>query len=44
MVGTSQVVQWLGLSTSTVGDMGPIAGQGAKILKTAQHGQENKYK
>ena len=34
--GTSLVVQWLELHTSTAGGMGSIPGQGTKILQVAQ--------
>ena len=34
--GTSLVVQWLELHTSTAGGMGSIPGQGTKILQAAQ--------
>ena len=41
-LGTSLVVQWLGLGTSTVGGMALIPGQGAKIPKAVPHNQKIK--
>ena len=42
--GTSLVVQWLGLCTSTAGDVGSIPGWGTKLPHSGQHGQEIKRK
>lgn len=39
MQGESPGGQWLGLHASTVGNMGLIPDQGAKILHAARHGQ-----
>ena len=41
-LGTSLVVQWLGLGTSTVGGMALIPGQGTKIPKAVPHYQRKK--
>ena len=43
MGGTSLVVQWLRLCTSTAGGMGLIPGRGTKIPH-ATHGQKKKKK
>ena len=45
-LGTSLVVQWLGLWVSTAGGVGLIPGWGTKILHVAWHDQKlkNKYK
>ena len=40
--GTSLVVQWLRLRTSTAGGMGVILGQGAKILHAAREARPKK--
>ena len=40
--GTSLVVQWLRLHTSTAGDMGSIPGRGTKIPHGAQGSQKKK--
>ena len=44
ILGTSLVIQWLRLFTSTAGGAGSIPGQGTKILHAVQHGQEIKRK
>ena len=43
-LGTSLVVQWLGLCASTAGDMGSIPGRGTKIPQAMWHGQDVKNK
>ena len=44
-LGTSLVVQWLGLRDSSAGDAGSIPGQGTKIPHALQGwGQKNKFK
>ena len=42
--GTSLVVQWLRLRTSTAGASGSIPGWGTKIPHAAWYGQQNKTK
>ena len=42
--GTSLVVQWLRLHTSSAGGMGSIPGRGTKILHVVQCGQKKKKK
>ena len=41
-LGTSWVVQWLGVCASTVGGMGSISTWGIKIAQAMQHGQIKK--
>ena len=41
-MGTFLIIQWLGLSTSTVGGMGSFPDQGTKILHATLHGQNPK--
>ena len=43
-VGTSLVVQWLGLRASTAGGAVMIPGQGTKIPHAASHNQKKKNK
>ena len=43
-LGTSLVVQWLGLHASTAGDTGLIPGQGTKILHAVWDSQKKKDK
>ena len=43
-VGTSRVVQWLGLGASTAGGMGLIPGWGTKIPYTMRHSQKKRKK
>ena len=38
VIGTSLVVQWLGVHASTTGGTGSIPGQGTKILHATQWG------
>ena len=42
--GTSQVVQWLRLCTSTAGGMGLIPGRGTEMLHAAWRGQKKSKK
>ena len=41
-LGTSLVVQWLGLHASTTGGLGLIANWGTKILYATWHGKKKK--
>ena len=41
-LGTSLVVQWLGLHASTTGSLGLIANWGTKILYVTWHGKKTK--
>ena len=43
-MGTSLAAQWLGLHASTAWGMGPIPGQGTKILQATRRGQKQKTK
>ena len=43
-LGTSLMVQWLRLQTSTAGGMDSIPGWGTKILYAVQHSQKNPTK
>ena len=43
-LGTSLVVQWLGLGAFTAMAPGSIPGRGTKILQAARHGQKKKKK
>ena len=42
MPGTSLVVQWLRICTSTAGGIGSIPGQGTKILHAMQCSEKKK--
>ena len=42
LIGTSLVVQWLGLCASTAGDAGSIPSQGTEILSVLRRGQNTK--
>ena len=44
ILGNSLVVQCLGLCALTAEGLGPIPGQGTKILQAVQHGQKVKIK
>ena len=40
LFGTSLAVQWLGLGTSSAGDMSSTTGQGTKVPYAVWHGQK----